>query len=109
MTIEQTVEITPSRRVYFDVPARIPLGKTRITVEIDEPAGQGGRTSEENSVSGLLALRGSGKGEKKPVSSLRALMGSCEGEDTLEAYFERKRADKLIEIEHEKHISGWEG
>jgi hypothetical protein len=47
MTIEQTVEITSSRRVYFDVPARIPLGKTRITVKIDEPAGQGGRQATE--------------------------------------------------------------
>jgi hypothetical protein len=37
MTIEQTIEIPPSRRVYVDVPARIPLGKARITVQIDEP------------------------------------------------------------------------
>jgi hypothetical protein len=106
MTIEQTVEIPPSRRVYFDVPARVPLGKARITVQIDEPAP---RQDGETSVSGLLALRGSGTREGRSVSSLRALMGTCEGEDTLEAYFERKRADKLIEIEHEKHISGWEG
>jgi hypothetical protein len=37
-TIEQTVDIPPSRRVYFDVPDRVPLGKARITVQIDEPA-----------------------------------------------------------------------
>jgi hypothetical protein len=36
MTIEQTVVIPESRRVYFDVPPRIPAGKVRITVQIAE-------------------------------------------------------------------------
>jgi hypothetical protein len=90
MTIEQTVVIPENRRVYFDVPPRIPLGAVRITVQIAE-----------------IPHAGHLESKKKSISALRALRGSCKGEDTLEAYFERKRADKLIEIEHEKHLSGW--
>ena len=33
----------------------------------------------------------------KPAVPLLALRGSCKGIDTLDAYFERKRADKVLE------------
>jgi hypothetical protein len=125
MTIEQTVNIPESRRVYFDVPARVPLGKARITVQIDETAqaapSEPPSRSKDLSGSVILAMRESRKDEETPhstlldlmeprqdgetsVSGLLALRGTCEGEDTLDAYFERKRADKLIEIEHERYF-----
>jgi hypothetical protein len=34
MTIEQTVEIPDSRRVFFDLPPQIPAGKARIVISI---------------------------------------------------------------------------
>ncbi|MDR1232106.1 MAG: hypothetical protein LBK61_12005 [Spirochaetaceae bacterium] len=35
--------------------------------------------------------------EHRVQISLMDLYGSCEGEDTLDAYFERKRTDKTLE------------
>jgi hypothetical protein len=34
MTIEQTVEIPDSHRVFFDLPPQIPTGKARIAIRI---------------------------------------------------------------------------
>jgi hypothetical protein len=34
MTIERTVEIPDSRRVFFDLPPQIPAGKARIAISI---------------------------------------------------------------------------
>ncbi|MDR1046388.1 MAG: hypothetical protein LBL64_01315 [Treponema sp.] len=34
MTIEQTVEIPDSRRVFFDLPPQIPAGKARIAISL---------------------------------------------------------------------------
>jgi hypothetical protein len=36
MTIEQTVEIPESHRVYVDIPPEIPAGKARIAISILE-------------------------------------------------------------------------
>ena len=40
----------------------------------------------------------------KSVMPLLELWGSCKGEDTLEAYFERKCADKIREDENERQF-----
>jgi hypothetical protein len=40
--------------------------------------------------------------QSRPPRNLRELRGVCKGMDTMDAYFERKRADKLIEDEHER-------
>ncbi|MDR1784963.1 MAG: hypothetical protein LBR23_00630 [Spirochaetaceae bacterium] len=37
MTIEQTVEIPASRRVSFDLPASVPVGRVRIKLNIAKP------------------------------------------------------------------------
>jgi hypothetical protein len=39
MTIEQTVEIPESHRVYVDIPPEIPAGKARIAINIFEYSG----------------------------------------------------------------------
>ncbi|MDR0683538.1 MAG: hypothetical protein LBF83_00185 [Spirochaetaceae bacterium] len=74
MTIEQTVEIPVTRRIFLDLPQNLPPGKARIEVRVIPAA-------------------------EVPPLSLMDLYGSCAGEDTLEAYFERKRADKMLEAE----------
>jgi hypothetical protein len=76
MTIEQTVDIPADRRVRldFEVPAGIPVGKAQI------------------SLTPLAETPGT------PISLL-SLRGSCKGLDTMEAYFERKRAEKRRETD----------
>jgi hypothetical protein len=39
MTIEQTIEIPDSHRVYVDIPPHIPVGKARIAISILEYPG----------------------------------------------------------------------
>jgi len=74
MTATQTVEIPVNRRIHldFEVSRELPAGKALVSVT---PLAQ----TSETGIS-LLSLR-----------------GSCKGLDTMEAYFERKRADKALE------------
>ena len=40
MTIEQTVEIPASRRIFLDLPLELPVGKARVEIKVspaDEP------------------------------------------------------------------------
>jgi hypothetical protein len=75
MTIEQTVEIPVNRRIFLVLPS----GKARVEVRVAEVPPPGKTDA--------------------PLLSLMDLYGSCEGEDTLDAYFECKRADKALEEE----------
>jgi hypothetical protein len=90
MTLQQTINIPANRRVSFDflAPQEIPIGTAKVAIAFDAspkpPA-----VAKKGSFDGLLALR-----------------GSCEGLDTLDAYFERKRADKRIEDEQLKRRYG---
>ena len=74
MSITQTIEIPANRMVHldFEVPVEIPIGKAQI------------------SVTPLVETPGT-------HVSLLSLRGSCKGLDTMEAYFERKRAEKEME------------
>ena len=72
MTIEQTIEIPANRRIFLDLPPELPVGKARISVT---PVVEMPNTN----------------------MSLLSLQGSCKGLDTMDAYFARKRADKLLE------------
>jgi hypothetical protein len=74
MTIEQMVEISANRRIFLDLPPDLPSGKVKVEVRVAE-------------------ISPSGKTDT-PLLSLMDLYGSCEGEDTLDAYFKRKQADK---------------
>jgi hypothetical protein len=89
MTIEQTVEIPANHRIYFDVPSQIPAGRTKVALTIIDFPPTVHPEYKEATVIPLLELR-----------------GSCKGEDTVAAYLERKRADKALELEHDKHLSG---
>ena len=75
MTIEQTIEVPASRRIIFEVPPQIPVGKAKIEFTITPESGPKKETSKS-----LLSLRGIDKGL-----------------DTMDAYFARKRADKAQE------------
>jgi hypothetical protein len=81
MTIEQTVEIRADHRLVMELPLEIPLGKARVEVIVTPESG----SPAEKSRTGKAAL------------SLLELRGSCKGDDTLDAYFERKRTDKARE------------
>jgi hypothetical protein len=86
MTIEQTVDIPVSRRVTFDLPFSFPIGKAKVELTV---------TTEDETTRGA-----------QPVIPLLELRGSCKGDDTIAAYLERKRADKAIELEHDRRFSG---
>jgi len=81
MTIEQTIEVPASRRIIFEIPPEIPLGKVQILV-----------TSLEE--------------QPKTKISLLSLRGSCKGLDTLDAYFVRKRSYKELEDQKYNQKSG---
>jgi hypothetical protein len=99
MIIKQTVEIPVNRRIFIDLPPGLPSGKALIEVRVTPVT--------EEPVDQLLGMeRGAAVCESTPDEygrehcvrvSLMDLYGSCEGEDTLDAYFERKRADKTLE------------
>ena len=75
MTIEQTVEIPASHRIFLDLPSDLPEGKAKLELTITPESAPHEKTA-------------------KPLSSL---LGIDKGRDTLDAYFERKRADKSKE------------
>jgi hypothetical protein len=81
MVIEQMVEIPANHQLLFQVPPEIPAGRARITLTPEGTAAQ------------------------KIVRPLRSLRGISKGLDTMEAYFERKRADKALEDPGEKYAS----
>jgi hypothetical protein len=103
MTIEQTVEIPVNRRIFLDLPQNLPSGKARLEVRVtpvtevppQEPADRFGEMAEAIAV--CESASGEYGRERRIRVSLMDLYGSCEGEDTLDAYFERKRADKTLE------------
>jgi hypothetical protein len=82
MTIEQMVEIPADHRLILEVPLEIPAGKARVAL-----------TSEVTPVVESLPSVEA----HKPVRPLRSLRGISKGLDTMDAYFERKRADKALE------------
>jgi len=47
MTIEQTVEITDSRRLTIEIPEAIPMGKTRVIIQF--PLKEDTRTGDQSS------------------------------------------------------------
>ena len=87
MTIEQTIVIPASHRLIIDVPPEIPAGPAILAFR---PA-----TYQKSVV----------EKDEKTVKPLNSLVGIHKGLDTLEAYFERKRADKEKEdVQIEKQL-----
>jgi hypothetical protein len=80
MTIEQTVEIPASRRLYIDVPPYIPEGKATITFSI-APA----------------------NGASQGVKNWRSFRGIFKGSGgTVADFLKRMRADRELEDEIDK-------
>ena len=75
MTIEQTIEVPASRRIFLDLPQDLPVGRAKVELTITHEAAP----------------------QEKSVKSLASLRGIHKGRDTLDAYFARKRADKAKE------------
>ncbi|MDR1316065.1 MAG: hypothetical protein LBK13_04245 [Spirochaetales bacterium] len=91
MTIEQIVEIPADHRISFDIPRDIPAGKAVAALTIIPVAERaGGERQRTESMEYRTP-------SQKPPVSLMDLYGSCAGEDTLDAYFKRKQADKALE------------
>jgi hypothetical protein len=89
MVIEQTVDIPADHRLVLDVPLpfSLPQGKARVALIVIPEA----------------PLRG------EAPTPLLAMRGIDRGKDTLDAYFERKRADKAREdgqLERQLRSSG---
>jgi len=80
MTIEQTVEVPANRQIILEVPPEIAESRVRVSVT---------PVAERPSVMPLLLLR-----------------GSCKGSDTMEAYFQRKRGDKMLENRNDRQGNG---
>jgi len=81
MTIEQTIEIPASRRVFLDLPPELPVGKAKITVT---PQAE---KVVSDAYEAIASLRGLGK---KMGSSL-----------TVEGFHKMQRED--LRLEEEKH------
>jgi hypothetical protein len=109
MTIEQNIEIPVDRRISLELPPDTPIGvkATIITTvligdSIDAFLRRGWADSAlENAIDERdrkMHEEYRDAAKKLPLT-LMDLYGSCEGKDTMEAYFERKRADKALEDE----------
>jgi len=72
MTIEQTINVPASRRIFLDLPSDLPTGKAKIELTIIPEYSQAG----------------------KSVRPLKSLLGIDKNLDTMDAYFARKRAEK---------------
>jgi hypothetical protein len=82
MTLQQTVEIPASRRLYIDVPPYIPEGKATITFSI-APA--------------------NGNGASQGVKTWRSFRGIFKGSGgTVADFLMRMRADRELEDEIDK-------
>jgi hypothetical protein len=90
MTVSQTVNLPASHRLVIDVPREVPEGPIVLTFStVSKP-----QEKERSPLDIFCSLAGIDKKNVQPFSSL---WGLHKGRDTMEAYFERKRADKAKE------------
>jgi len=75
MTIEQTIEVPVDRKILINLPLELPVGKAKMELTITPESVPLGKT----------------------VKPLKSLFGIHKNLDTMNAYFERKRANKLFE------------
>ena len=73
MVLEKIIEVPENRRIFLDLPPELPFGKVRVSVF----------SLSEN--------------PQKKAGSLLSMRGSCKGIDTMDAYFARKQAEKVLE------------
>ena len=89
MIVEQIIEVPPSRRITLDLPQDLPVGKVRVSIFPVPP-------EKSKADIALLSMRNTSQREEalKPLASF---FGADKELDTMDAYFERKRADKAKE------------
>jgi hypothetical protein len=75
MIIEQTIEIPVNRRIFLDLPQELPVGKAKVELII---------TPEATT-------------QRKTLRHLASFLGIDKDRDTMDAYFARKRADRVKE------------
>ena len=75
MTITQTVDIPADRRVFLDLPLELPVGRAKVELSIIPET----------------------MPQVEHVKPLSSFFGVDKGIDTMEAYFSRKRADRVQE------------
>jgi hypothetical protein len=96
MTVEQTIEI-PELSSQNLVVLRLLHGKqTIMELQISQNLPAGKAKVE-------FTVTPQNGGNKKPIRSLRSFRGITKGLDTMDAYFERKRADKAKEEANDEH------
>ena len=59
MTIEQTVEIPASRRIFLDLPFELPVGKAKITITSQAKMSAGNAHEKVTALKGLAKKMGS--------------------------------------------------
>ena len=79
MTIEQTIDIPESRRIFLDLPPDLPVGKAKITIT----------TQTEKPVANAY----------ETTASLRGLAKKMGSTLTVERFHEMQQEDKRIEEE----------
>ena len=78
MTIEQTVEIPPSRQLVLNLPQEIPIGKAKAAI--------------------VLTFSSEQEEAAKRTAAMEKLFGCCSDTgDTLDAYLERHWAENKLE------------
>jgi hypothetical protein len=118
MTSIQTIDIPADHRVTLELPPDLPIGKAKIefTIKPDKPKGFDLKKDKkylewifeksidqisEEEIKCMEYTMGYNNDPKykRDVPPLESFLGINEGLDTMDAYFERKRADKAKEDE----------
>jgi hypothetical protein len=118
MTTSRTIDIPADHRVTLELPPDLPIGKAKIefTIKPDTPKefnltkdkkylewifGKSIDQISEEEIKCLEYTMGYNNDPKykREVPPLESLRGINKGLDTMDAYFERKRADKAKEDE----------
>jgi hypothetical protein len=116
MTNIQTIDIPADHRVTLELPPDLPIGKAKIeyTIKPDKPRefpllkdkrfmgwvlGKEADQIQEEDIKAFESLMGYNKdpAQDENVPPFASLRGVNKGLDTMDAYFERKRADKAKE------------
>ncbi|GHV79231.1 hypothetical protein AGMMS49944_10220 [Spirochaetia bacterium] len=97
MTMEMNVDIPPSHRLLLEVPMEVPTGKAKVIF-----APLSAAETECADAEYRERLKNLDTPLRRKYPTLISMIGSCKGLDTMEAYFERKAAEKEREQRQER-------
>ena len=89
MTIEQTIEIPASRRIFLDLPLELPIGRAKVEFTITP------ETEPKASVDGKIRLTKEMKEKLLQGEKLRSLTGILHTEMSIEDIREERLAKHL--------------